>query len=202
MKLSKLEMDALKEIANIGACNAANSLSQMMNMKIEITVPYVDIIYLEQFPRLVGGQESVVFATYAQLQGDIAATITFLFPMEYALNLADIIMGREVGSSRVLSDMDSSALQEVGNIMGSSFTNAISDFLGFKIIPTPPSAASDMTGALLNFLAAELGEKVKKTIFFTADFITPQKEIMGHLVVFPEPKSLEKILGALRGKFG
>lgn len=201
-KLSKLEVDALKEISNMGAGHAANALSQMINTKIEITVPDFDIIPLEQFPKAVGGQESAVVGTYVQLQGDIVGTVMFLFPIEYALSLADVMLGREVGSSKELSEMDSSALQEVGNIMASSFANAISDFLGFKIIPTPPAIAFDMAGALLNFLIAELGQKVEEAIFFNTTFITPQREIIGHLLLSPEPESMEKILEAIKEKFG
>lgn len=201
-KLSKLELDALKEIGNMGAGHAANALSQMTNTKIEITVPCLNIIPLEQFPEVVGGQESVVVGTYAQLQGDIVGTVMLLFPLEYALNLADTVLGREIGSSKALSDMDKSALQEVGNIMTSSLANAISDFLNFKIIPTPPSIASDMAGALLNFLIAELGQRVEKAIFFNTNFITPQRKIIGHLLLSPEPESLEKIRRAIKEKFG
>lgn len=201
-KLSKLEVDALKEIGNMGAGHAANALSQMINTKIEITVPDFDVLPLEEFPEAFGGQESSVVGTYVQLQGDITGTVMFLFPLEYALNLVDIIMGREIGSSKALSDIDSSALEEVGNIMTSSFANAISDFLNFKIIPTPPAIACDMAGALLNFLIAELGQKVEEAIFFNTTFITPHREIMGHLLVSPESESLEKILRAIREKFG
>ncbi len=198
MKLSEFERDILREIGNMGASYSANSLSEIMNKKVEIKVPDFDILPLEEFPNIVGGGEEIVAGILVKFQGDISGYLMMFYQLNYALNLADILLGKELGTTKELDEMDISAIQEVGNIMASSFANAIADFLKLKITPAPPAFTLDMAGALLNYLVAELGQTADEAIFFYTDFIIPPNEILGHLFLTPDEESLKKIFERIK----
>jgi chemotaxis protein CheC len=200
VKLNKFEMDALGEIGNIGASHAANSLSRLIGGKVEIQVPELDTIPMGELLRITGGEEEKVAGVYARLREDISGTMILLFPLEDAYNLADLLMGRIVGSTKALNEMDISAIQEVGNIMISSFANAMSDFLGLKIMLTPTLFASDSTASLLDTLVSELG--TERAIFFTTSFKASSGEILGYLVMCPDPGVFEKIFQAIKKRYG
>ena len=198
MKLSEFEKDVLREIGNMGASYSANSLSEIMNKKVEIRVPDFDVLPLEEFPNVVGGGEEIVAGILVKFNGDISGYLMLFYQLKYALNLADLLLGKELGTTKELDEMDISAIQEVGNIMASSFANAIANFLKLKITPTPPAFTVDMAGALLNYLVAELGQTAEKAIFFYTDFIIPPNEILGHLFLSPDEKSLKVIFDKIK----
>jgi chemotaxis protein CheC len=199
--LRVLERDILREIGSMGASHAANSLSAMIGEKVVIEVPRLEMIPVERIPSYVGGSEELTTGVFVKYQGDLDATFMVLFPYEASLELVDIMMGRRVGSTARISDMEASVIQEVGSIMASHFANALSDFLGFKIVPTFPAFACDMAGAMLDFLTVDIGQKVDKTIFFSTTFHSSSKEIRGYLFLAPEMKSLRRIFNAIEVKY-
>lgn len=200
--LLEIEKDTLKEISSMGASHAANSLSAMIGERVEIVVPELDVIKAEEIPNYLGGHENLMAGIFVKLAGDLDATLMILLPYKASLELADVLMAREIGSTKSLNDMDVSAIQEVGGIMSSSFANAISNFLGFKIIPTPPAFACDIAGAMLDFLTVEIGQKVDKTIFFHTTFSSASKDITGHIFLAPEENSLKKVFKAINARYG
>ena len=201
-ELDEFERDMFREIGNMGASYSANSLSEIMNKKVEIKVPDFDILPLEEFPRVVGGGEEIVAGILVKFQGDISGYLMMFYQFEHALNLADLLLGKEIGTTKELDEMDISAIQEVGNIMASSFANAIADFTKLKITPTPPAFTIDMAESLLNYLIVELGQTTEKAIFFYTDFIIPPNEILGHLFLSPNEESLKVIFSKVKEVYG
>lgn len=200
--LRVLEKDILKEIGSMGASHAANSLSTIIGKQVVIEVPSLEMIPVERIPSYVGGHEELATGVFLKYQGDLDATFMVLFPYKASLELVDVMMGREVGSTTELSDMDVSVIQEVGSIMASHFANALSDFLGFKVVPTFPAFACDMAGAMLDFLTVNIGQKADETIFFSTTFYSPSGEIQGYLFLAPETESLKKIFNTIKVRYG
>lgn len=199
-KLNELERDALAEIGNIGASHAANSLSQLIGGKVEIQVPALDTIAVNKLLRIRDLGEGNVAGIYARLGEDITGTMMLIFPLKHARNLADMMMDRKAGSTKDLDDMDTSAINEVGNIMISSFANAMSDFLGLKIMLTPTRFARGTKASLLETLKNESG--TRKAIFFTTMFSASANEIRGYLIMYPDPGIFEKIFRAIKKRYG
>lgn len=196
--LTEFEIDVLKEIGNMGASYSANSLSELMNQKVEIRVPEIHVLPIEKFPSIVGGEEEIVAGVLVRFGGDIEGYLMLFYKLECALKLIDILLGKKIGETQELDEMGISTLQEVGNIMSSSFANAVADFLKLKVIPTPPAFAMDMAGSLLNYLTVELGQKFEKAIFFYTDFIASPKKLVGHLFLSPDENSLNKIFRRIK----
>lgn len=200
--ISDMELDALREVGNIGASHAANALSEMIGRKVEISVPELDIIPLEKIPEIIDAHEEIVVGVYLILKEDIDGSMLLLFKKPYGLELADILTGQEPGTTKEFGEMEVSVIEEVGNIMASAFSSAIADFGGLKVIPSPPAFAMDLAESILNFLIVELGQKADTAIFFNTQLKIEPSDLVGHLFVSPDPESLRKILDALMAQYG
>ena len=156
--LTPAQLDAMREIGNIGAGNTATALSQIVNKKIDMNVPQVSIVPIEDVPDLVGGPDALIVAIFLRVYGKAPGNILFLMPKENAFYLVDDLMGRPHGTTQSLDEMDVSALKEVGNILAGSYLNAFFHFTSLSMLPSIPSLAIDMAGAVLNIVLVQLGQ--------------------------------------------
>lgn len=158
MKLDSMHLDILKELGNIGAGNAATSLSQLLNQRVDMSVPDVKLLKLRDVPYILGGPEIPVIGVTVLVEGEGEGQILLLFTEESAERLIkNIVAGFSPGD--ISDEVRDSVLLEVGNIVGSTFLNALSSFTNLKLIPTVPASAYDMVGALLdNAIAIEMAE--------------------------------------------
>jgi len=198
-ELSGMQMDALKEIGNIGAGNAATALAQMLSAKIDMTVPKVNILPFAEVPELIGGADSHVAGIYFNVTGGAPTNILFILSVEKACLLIDMLLGRSMGETRVesLDDMEMSAMMELGNILSATYLNALSMFTNISFIPSVPALGIDMAGAVLDAILAQFGEVADHVLVLETDFTKEDQEVVGHFFLLPEPGSLNTILTAL-----
>lgn len=195
--LNDLQFDVLKEIGNIGAGNATTALAKMMNMKIDMNVPRVDLVPFTNLPDIFGSPEEVLAGILVQLDGDIKGMMMFLVKEKSAHNLVNSLMGGMIQSSGDgFSDMELSALGEIGNIIIGAYLSAMSNLTSLKISTSVPYISIDMAGALLSVPAIEfgkLGDKVLliETQFGELDFVN------GYFLMVPELESYDAILSSL-----
>mgnify|MGYP000765074910 FL=1 len=195
--LNDLQFDVLKEIGNIGAGNATTALAKMMNMKIDMNVPRVDLVPFTNLPDIFGSPEEVLAGILVQLDGDIKGMMMFLVKEKSAHNLVNSLMGGMIQSSGDgFSDMELSALGEIGNIIIGAYLSAMSNLTSLKISSSVPYISIDMAGALLSVPAIEfgkLGDKVLliETQFGELDFVN------GYFLMVPELESYYAILSSL-----
>lgn len=189
--LNDLQFDVLKEIGNIGAGNATTALAKMMNMKIDMNVPRVDLVPFTNLPDIFGSPEEVLAGILVQLDGDIKGMMMFLVKEKSAHNLVNSLMGGMIQSSGDgFSDMELSALGEIGNIIIGAYLSAMSNLTSLKISSSVPYISIDMAGALLSVPAIEfgkLGDKVLliETQFGELDFVN------GYFLMVPELESYD-----------
>ena len=110
IKLSPAQLDALREIGNIGAGNSATALSQIINRRIDMNVPRVSMVPLDKVPDLVGGPDAIVVGIFLRVYGKAPGNILFLLPQKSAYYLVDTLMGKKHGETEKLDYMDESAL--------------------------------------------------------------------------------------------
>src|SRR5919112_5504153 len=147
--LKASQLDAIREVANIGAGHAATALSGMTNKTIMITVPRVFVRPLEEACDLVGSPDAVVAAVLMHMMGDLTGRAMVLFPQRSAYTICDFLFRRPVGATVTLGEMEQSGLKEAGHILASAYLNALSDFMGMMLIPSVPSLVIDLSGAVL-----------------------------------------------------
>lgn len=195
--LTGFQLDALKEIGNVGAAHADTALSELIKKKVWISVPEAKIVPLEKIPQEFGGAERMIVGVYLQMQGQITGNILFFFPQETALTLADILMGRPAGTTKVLNEMDQSAIKETGTILAGSCLTALAALTGKEIIPSIPYYAMDMLGALVDFIIINLSQNVDYSLIIGIEFSEADTKIEGSFLLLPDPGSLEMILNSL-----
>ena len=197
LNLSANQLDALREIGNVGAGNSATALSQVINRRIDMNVPKVAMVPLEAVPDLVGGPDAVVVGIFLRVYGKAPSNILFLLPKQSAFYLVDTLMGKPHGKTHKLDLMDESALMEIGNILSGAYLNAFFTFTKITMLPSIPALAMDMAGAILNVVLAQLGQMGDKALVIETEFLSEDDGINGQFFLVPDPGSLETIINAV-----
>lgn len=196
-QLSETYIDVLKEIGNIGAGNAMTALAQMLDCKIDMRVPKVRLLELNEIGTLLGGEEELMVGIFLGVEGDISGSIMFLIGLEAAKNLVKkIMMGYDSGRMD-FDEMESSAMQEISNIITGAYLNSLSTLTNLKIYPTPPSMAVDMVAAIMSVTAIKFGELGDNILLIQSQFFDDMVAIDGFFVMIPDLESYGKILSAL-----
>ncbi len=191
--LNPLQLDALKEVSNIGAGNAATSLSILLGTKIDMSVPNMNLIAFDEL--FNSYKENEVVAVLVKVLDDIEGSILYVFNEEVALN---VISKLTLVKEDNLSEMGFSVIGEIGNIIASSFMNSIADFTGLKVTASVPAVVNDMISAILVSTFIETGQYQEYVLDIETLFIGEEENnIEGHLYFVPSPGSLEKILESL-----
>src|SRR5437879_10912541 len=147
--LKALQLDALKEVANIGAGHAATALSQLTNRRIMISVPEINIARLEEVPELLGNASDVVAAVLMHMLGDLTGRTLLLFPEAVGRKVCDMLLRRPLGTTATFDVLNQSCLKEAGNILYGAYINALSDLMGMLLLPSAPSLVADGSAASL-----------------------------------------------------
>ena len=197
--LKALQLDALREVANIGAGHAATALSQMIGGTIMISVPTINVSRLEEVPPQISAPEEPVAAVLMHMLGDLTGRTLLVFPKPTAARLASLML-RRPGTSEELGEMEQSAIKEAGNILSSAYMNALSDFMGMMLLPSPPSLAIDMSTAVLTTAYLQFGTDRDYVFCVESEFYMTDVEerLRGFFLLLPDPASLQAILRAVR----
>jgi len=197
-ELNALQLDALKEISNIGAGNAATSLSQMLGRKIEMTVPQAKIAPFYEIMEVVGGADKEVAGGYLRVDGgNMPMGILFLIPKAQVFQFLDMLFGKPEGTSFTWDDMLQSAFKEIVNILAGSYLNALATITNRTFTPSVPAMAIDMAGAILGEVLQAIGEVSDYALVVENVFIEKERQIKGHFFLLPEPETLGQLLNAL-----
>ncbi|MBO7619301.1 MAG: chemotaxis protein CheC [Victivallales bacterium] len=197
LELTPTQLDALREIGNVGAGNSATALSQIINHRIDMNVPEVSIVPLTDVPDLVGGPDVMVAGVFLRVYGAAPSNILFLLPQESAFYLVDMILGKQRGDTKTLDFMDESALMEIGNILAGAYLNALFNLTKLSLLPSIPALAMDMAGAILSVVLIQLGQMGDHALVIETEFQADEDGIKGHFFLVPDPGSLDTILTAV-----
>ncbi len=206
--LNSFQLDILKEIGNIGAGNAATSLSMLLNRKIDIDIPVVKIMEFKNIPAVLGGADNIVAGVLIQTCVDLDGFIMYTVERKYARILVGLLM-QEITDINDINDIEAiddeepfneielSALSEITNILAGSYLGALAQLTNMTIDMSEPSLAIDMAGAILSVPASVFGELSDSALFLETSFIEFEKPILGHFFLIPALGSFEKLLEAL-----
>ncbi|HQJ88759.1 MAG TPA: chemotaxis protein CheC [Methanoregulaceae archaeon] len=201
MQLTEVQLDAIRELGNIGAAHAATTLSQMLMCQINMSVPEVRVVDIGQIYDYIGDEYSamVVF----QLQGEIepGGYIVLLVSRESALRLTNTMLGMS-DTDREFGEMDQSALLEIGNIMISAFLDGTAMLLGIVMLPSPPEMAIDMAHAGMESLLATMDADIDEVILFRTELMDEEHMVNSDILFLPDTRTLTDILRLLENVVG
>ena len=192
-ELSEAQLDMLREVSNIGTGHAATALSQMLQKPVLLHVPRVQSLAISEVPDVVGGAEVLVAGLYFRIFGQAGGNILILFPRDSAVAILQDLLRKEVPSPALLKEIESSALKEVGNVLACSYLNAIGSMLHMVLMPSVPTLAFDMAGAVLDSVLIELSKQGETALLIETEFVSENK-LIGRFFLLPDPQSLQAIL--------
>ncbi len=196
-EMNSLQIDALREIGSIGTGNAATALSSLLGTEVRIPLPEVRILEFNAAVEELGGFETISAGIISSLSGEINGLMLALFQLDAINLLLERMMGLQVSDYSELTDMENSAVIEVGNIMISSFVNALSGLSGVRISPSVPQISIDMQGAIITVPMAAVGNQSDYIMLIGGSFIVEGKEVPCRLLLAPDVRSLNYLLHRL-----
>jgi chemotaxis protein CheC len=198
--LNEMQLDALKEITNIGAGWAATALSQLIEQQVMIHIPEVKITEFSRVSDVVGGAESSVAVIYFQVFGDAQGSILLIFPERSAEILSSRLLRGEAPEGILGTAEGESVLKEVGNILSGAYLNAFGNTVGLTLIQSTPHFAWDVAGTVMDYVLMKQGQKGDHALTLRTQLKTKNEDIQGHFFLLPDPQSLEIILKAIDQK--
>jgi chemotaxis protein CheC len=199
--LNPNQLDALREVANIGAGHAATALSQMIGETIMISVPTISVAPMDEVPPQVAPPDEPLAVVLMQMVGDLTGRTLLVFPRRTAQRLAGMLMGRAARlDARDFTEMEQSAIKEAGNILSSAYMNALSEFMGMLLLPTPPSLAVEVSTAALSANQLQFGGERDYVFCVESEFLLDETDesLRGYFLLLPDRASLHEILKAIR----
>ncbi len=198
--LSARQLDALREVANIGAGHAATALSQMTGQTIMISVPRLVISAVHEIPNHVDSREEPVAAVLLRILGDLTGLALLVLPQATALRVAEMMAHKPEGTFTAMGEYEQSAIREAGNILSSAYLNALAEFMGMVLLPSPPVLAVDLSDAILTSTYLASSGDTDLVFVVESEFYLKEinEQLRGFFFLLPDNASLEQILKAVR----
>ena len=194
MNLTDLQKDALKEVGNIGAGHAATALSQLLNAKINLSEPRIDVIKFRDLATRVGHENRTVAALHMYVRGEAPGQMVVLFDREQALDFVSQFLHRVIGDIQIFDSIADSTLKELGNIIAGSYLTAIIQLTGVNLLPSVPTLSYGTIQAAFRTLMSILADQ--DVFLIESSFLDKDKEVAGQFIMIPETGSLTPLLSA------
>ena len=162
-----------------------------------MNVPKVEMLTFAELAEIIGGAETLVAGILLNLEGDIEGTMLFILESSAARLFVQQLMGCVTGDEGEFSDLEKSALQEIGNIISGAYLSAISGMTNLTINVSVPSLAFDMAGAILSVPAIEFGKLGDKALLIQSVFNDMNVDISGYFILIPTLESYGRIMKSL-----
>jgi chemotaxis protein CheC len=186
-----VQLDALREVANIGSSTAATALSALIGISVDVSTPSAHAMPLAQAIEHAGPGEMVVTTVLVPVVGDLEALVLMVMTPateEAACRLVGVDAGSDVGDS---------ALVEIGNILGASYLGAIATLTGLALEPEPPERVRDMLRATLASAVLPVLED-DQVIVLESTLWVARQECSPTFLLVPTKGSVDDILVRLR----
>ena len=182
--------DVLKEIGNIGAGNATTAIANMLGLRIDMSVPEVAFLPVEELGSAIGAEDEIIVGIMLGVEGDIDGSMMFLMDMQSAHHIVNKLMMRPDDYCEPFDEMDLSAIKEIGNIIAGSYLSALSGLTNLTIVPSVPFVAVDMAAAILSVPAVQFGIFGDNALMINTEF-SDDLGIRGHFILMPEEDSYD-----------
>jgi chemotaxis protein CheC len=192
LNLNDLQKDALKEVGNIGAGHAATALSQLLNTKINLSEPRIDVIKFRDLASRVGHEDRTVAALHMYIRGEAPGQIVVLFDHEQAVDFVATFLKRVIGDIEVFDSISDSTLKEIGNIIAGSYLSAINNLTGQNVLPSVPTLSYGTIQAAFRTLMSILPDQ--DVFLIESAFLDKEREVAGQFILIPETGSLTPLL--------
>ncbi len=199
-QMNSMELDVLREIGSIGTGNAATALSTMLNQKIQMSMPEVSILGYNEAISKMGGPEKIVAGVMSRIKGEINGIMLYTQELDSMNTLLKGVLADKISDYFQLNEMEISAIIEVGNIIISSYMNAITTLAGISATQSVPGISINMLGGILAVPMVEYGYESNKILTIGGKLSMDDHELESNLILLPDLKSLNHLFEKLNIK--
>ena len=192
MSLTELQKDALKEVGNIGAGHAATALSQLLNTKINLSEPRIEVIKFRDLASRIGSENRTVAALHMYVRGEAPGQMIVIFDREQALDFVSAFLKRVIGDIQIFDSIADSTLKELGNIIAGSYLTAIIQLTNINLLPSVPTLSYGTIQAAFRTLMSILPDQ--DVFLIESAFLDKEKVVAGQFILIPETGSLGPLL--------
>ncbi|RKQ86224.1 chemotaxis protein CheC [Solirubrobacter pauli] len=185
---NEVQLDALRELANIGAGTASTALSEMLGRSIDLAVPDVFVLPMADAIDQLGPAEQDITGIMLGVEGELPGTVLMLLTPENAEKIC-VMLGLPPDS-----ELAPSALGEIGNVVGTSYLNALAGMTGIAVEPTPPTTVTDMLGAIVESILAVRAMSSDRTLLLDSSLIVEGEDCSIVFLLVPDHGGAEELL--------
>lgn len=196
-EMNGLGLDLIREIGSIGTGNSATALSSLLGESVRMTIPDVQILGYNEAIKFLGDPEEIVAAILVKMSGEINGLMLFILKLDFINEVLSRVMNKKIDDYYQLNVLETSALEEIGNIIISSYVNAMSTLSDVTINLSVPDIAINMLGGILSVPMVEFGYVTDKMMMISGQFIIGGKVLHSDLLMMPDIESLNFLMEKL-----
>lgn len=203
--LNSIQLDAIKEVGNVGAGNAATALSKLLGSVVDMDVPKAEMVSIYELADYYGASTTPVAAVFVRSEGKFSCSVIFISSEEGVPEMIEMWLKGQFGEyapKNLSGDMIDSGLAEVGNIIIGSLLNAINVLIETTHHISVPGVAHDMLGAVLDVVGSVYGMMGDVALVVNTTLRVGgagnHVNVDGRIILIPDPDSLRLLLGKLQ----
>ncbi len=196
-ELEQIHIDTLREVGSIGSGNAATALSSLLGRQIRMTQPEVKFMSSQDMVGMIGGPENIVLGLLVSLSGDLSGIMLYVQELDFINVVLESFFNEKKLSYEDITDMELSAIVEVGNIMIGAYVNSLSQLLQVEIEMSVPAVNTTMAGAILSTVAIQYGYHSDTVMVIEGGMALDGKEVPNNLFLVPDLEALSSLFKRL-----
>jgi two-component system chemotaxis sensor kinase CheA len=194
LNISKEELNEFNLLSNMGAANAAESLSKILNKRIDLSIPEVRLTPVEKIPDFFGNLNEPYMGVMLGIEGEINGTLLMLLQEKIGFELIDMLYGTDSSGTNELSEDGVSALKELTNIIGASILNVYAEKSNMVVKPNVPTFVHDYLQSVMDTVLIMHNIEHDYAIVMETAFYFENDQVMGNLMILPETASLKVLV--------
>lgn len=199
-KIDDFQLDQLKEIMNIGASHASTALSQMIEKKVDLSVPRAYVDEIQNLNKFIENKDEEVTTAILKIYGDAGGVMFFMFTNGNEAKIAKVLIGN-VKNEKERKELEMSAVKEVGNVLAGASLSAFSKFLDMNLLHSVSDVVVDTVDSIMNSVVIEIGKTSGMALIFEVKFIIKELDVETKFLFFIDPSATAKILEAIKNKY-
>ena len=188
-------LESLKELGDNSASMVVESLSEMLCMAVEMDVSAVHVDTIKSIPDILKLTGDTIVGAYVGFSGKLSGTVLTILSIESAREMADVMLAGmdEDDPQDYLTEMQESAILEIGNILTSPFIDVMADALSLELTQSPPAIACDTLSSLIS-LAMDGASESDLAIVFNSALHVVDQNINCNILMLPDPDNVEAMI--------
>jgi chemotaxis protein CheC len=184
---------AIKLVAKISIDKASQVFSKLIKTGARIEMEDAFLADITSITERVNRENTNIVGAFVDLTGEVNFKFLFHVPIQDSMLLADLMLRREVGTTKEFDVYAASAVQEIGNILASAIAGVFSSDFSIDLHPTPPEVVNDYVGTVFQEFLVSAAPERNDILIMESCFHVIKNDIRCHMYLLPLGES-EKVL--------